>query len=109
MFKRSRKEQGVKASFQGPSMIFIFSESFPDISFDNLSLKRLHNKLPAVWRRKAHSRPPSFEYASAMFGATKDFIGKPAPPNYVAGLGRGATGFTTRSDIGPARESGDFV
>ncbi|KAI7882461.1 hypothetical protein K492DRAFT_206195 [Lichtheimia hyalospora FSU 10163] len=43
-----------------------------------------------------------------MFGATKDFIGKPAPPNYVAGLGRGATGFTTRSDIGPARETGDF-
>jgi pre-mRNA-processing factor 6 len=40
-----------------------------------------------------------------MFGV-KDFIGKPAPPNYVAGLGRGATGFTTRSDIGPARESG---
>ncbi|KAI8976100.1 PRP1 splicing factor, N-terminal-domain-containing protein [Pilobolus umbonatus] len=39
-----------------------------------------------------------------MFGV-KDFIGKPAPPNYVAGLGRGATGFTTRSDIGPARES----
>ncbi len=27
------------------------------------------------------------------------------PPNYVAGLGRGATGFTTRSDIGPARAS----
>ncbi|ELR14128.1 pre-mRNA-splicing factor prp1, putative [Acanthamoeba castellanii str. Neff] len=26
-----------------------------------------------------------------------------APLNYVAGLGRGATGFTTRSDIGPAR------
>jgi len=26
-----------------------------------------------------------------------------APINYVAGLGRGATGFTTRSDIGPAR------
>ena len=25
------------------------------------------------------------------------------PMNYVAGLGRGATGFTTRSDIGPAR------
>ncbi|KAI8344399.1 PRP1 splicing factor, N-terminal-domain-containing protein [Chlamydoabsidia padenii] len=44
-----------------------------------------------------------------MFGVTKDFIGKPAPANYVAGLGRGATGFTTRSDIGPAREaSADF-
>ncbi|KAI8073550.1 PRP1 splicing factor, N-terminal-domain-containing protein [Thamnidium elegans] len=40
-----------------------------------------------------------------MFGV-KDFVGKSAPPNYVAGLGRGATGFTTRSDIGPARESG---
>ena len=25
------------------------------------------------------------------------------PPNYVAGLGRGALGFMTRSDIGPAR------
>jgi len=30
----------------------------------------------------------------------------PAPSNYVAGLGRGATGFTTRSDIGPARNLG---
>lgn len=35
----------------------------------------------------------------------RDFIGKPAPPGYVAGIGRGATGFTTRSDIGPAREA----
>ena len=25
------------------------------------------------------------------------------PAHYIAGLGRGATGFTTRSDIGPAR------
>lgn len=32
----------------------------------------------------------------------------PAPLGYVPGLGRGATGFTTRSDIGPARESGDI-
>ena len=30
-----------------------------------------------------------------------------APVNYVAGLGRGATGFTTRSDIGPARMSAE--
>ena len=28
-----------------------------------------------------------------------------APSNYVAGLGRGAIGFTTRSDIGPARDA----
>ncbi len=30
------------------------------------------------------------------------------PANYVAGLGRGATGFTTRSDIGPARAAPDL-
>lgn len=34
----------------------------------------------------------------------RDFLSLPAPENYVAGLGRGATGFTTRSDLGPARE-----
>ncbi|KAI9725386.1 MAG: hypothetical protein M1828_003236 [Chrysothrix sp. TS-e1954] len=33
-----------------------------------------------------------------------DFLNQQAPENYVAGLGRGATGFTTRSDLGPARE-----
>lgn len=33
-----------------------------------------------------------------------DFLSQRAPENYVAGLGRGATGFTTRSDLGPARE-----
>lgn len=38
-----------------------------------------------------------------MYGR-KDFLSQPAPENYVAGLGRGATGFTTRSDLGPARE-----
>ena len=32
-----------------------------------------------------------------------NFLNSKPPPNYVAGLGRGATGFTTRSDIGPAR------
>lgn len=40
-----------------------------------------------------------------MFAAPRrDFLNERAPDNYVAGLGRGATGFTTRSDIGPARE-----
>ena len=34
----------------------------------------------------------------------RDFLNQAAPENYVAGLGRGATGFTTRSDLGPARE-----
>lgn len=32
-----------------------------------------------------------------------------APANYVPGLGRGAVGFTTRSDIGPARATPDGV
>ena len=38
-----------------------------------------------------------------MNGKFKDFLGKPAPAGYVAGLGRGASGFVTRPDIGPAR------
>src|SRR5690242_16830739 len=37
----------------------------------------------------------------------KAFMDQDPPPNYVAGLGRGATGFTTRSDIGPARTPTD--
>ena len=32
-----------------------------------------------------------------MFNSIED---KKAPPNYIAGLGRGAVGFITRSDIG---------
>ncbi|KAI0229684.1 U4/U6 x U5 tri-snRNP complex subunit Prp1 [Massospora cicadina] len=39
-----------------------------------------------------------------MFHGVKDFMGRTGPAGYVGGLGRGATGFTTRSDIGPARE-----
>jgi len=27
----------------------------------------------------------------------------PPPPGYIAGLGRGASGFITRGDIGPAK------
>jgi pre-mRNA-processing factor 6 len=34
----------------------------------------------------------------------KDFLSQKAPENYVAGLGRGATGFTTRSDLGPTQD-----
>jgi len=43
-----------------------------------------------------------------LLNKKKPFIGKPSPLGYVAGLGRGATGFTTRSDIGPARDSMDI-
>ncbi|KAL7000361.1 hypothetical protein U1Q18_001510, partial [Sarracenia purpurea var. burkii] len=40
--------------------------------------------------------------------ARLEFLNTKPPPNYVVGLGRGATGFTTRSDIGPARAAPDL-
>lgn len=42
--------------------------------------------------------------AHLLQGDKYAFLRQTAPPSYVAGLGRGASGFTTRSDIGPARE-----
>lgn len=47
-------------------------------------------------------RPPVPKVPGAS-GSKLDFNSIPAPSSYVPGLGRGATGFTTRSDIGPAR------
>ncbi|KAH8930393.1 hypothetical protein BT69DRAFT_1235003 [Atractiella rhizophila] len=41
---------------------------------------------------------------ASLSGDKYAFLRMQAPPSYVAGLGRGASGFTTRSDIGPARE-----
>ena len=40
-------------------------------------------------------------------GERRNFNAQLPPANYVAGLGRGAAGFTTRSDIGPARQATD--
>ena len=37
-----------------------------------------------------------------------NFLNSKPPPNYVAGLGGGATGYTTWSDIGPARAVPDL-
>ena len=53
------------------------------------------------------SNIPSAAVINAKHAAKKHFMGVPAPLGYVAGVGRGATGFTTRSDIGPAREATD--
>ena len=53
------------------------------------------------------SNVPSAAVINAQQAAKKHFMGVPAPLGYVAGVGRGATGFTTRSDIGPAREASD--
>eukprot|EP00093_Oithona_nana_P009284 09284.XXX_71659_74475_1 [CDS] Oithona nana genome sequencing. len=53
------------------------------------------------------SNIPSAAIINAQNAQKKHFMGVPAPLGYVAGVGRGATGFTTRSDIGPAREASD--
>ena len=50
---------------------------------------------------------PTAASINAHHAARRSFLGMPAPLGYVAGVGRGATGFTTRSDIGPAREASD--
>jgi pre-mRNA-processing factor 6 len=48
--------------------------------------------------------PPRFTMSSIY---RKRIFDQQPPSNYVAGMGRGATGFTTRSDIGPARFAPD--
>ena len=53
------------------------------------------------------SNVPAAAVINSQHAAKKHFMGVPAPLGYVAGVGRGATGFTTRSDIGPAREATD--
>ena len=44
---------------------------------------------------------PSAAVTNDNYAAKKHFMGVSAPLGYVAGVGRGATGFTTRSNIGP--------
>ena len=46
------------------------------------------------------SRPPARPVLPP--GVKVDFNSLKPPPGYVPGIGRGATGFTTRSDIGPS-------
>ena len=41
-------------------------------------------------------------------GLKVDFNALRAPTGYVAGMGRGAAGFTTRSDIGPSMPAPDM-
>ncbi|CAG0881555.1 unnamed protein product [Cyprideis torosa] len=52
-------------------------------------------------------KPPPVHPGFLVNKNKKHFIGMQAPLGYVAGVGRGATGFTTRSDIGPARDASD--
>ena len=41
---------------------------------------------------------------SSISSQRRAFLDSEPPPGYIPGLGRGAVGFTTRSDIGPARD-----
>ncbi|XP_074602507.1 pre-mRNA processing factor 6 [Brevipalpus obovatus] len=51
---------------------------------------------------------PNVPHPGALVSKKKKaFLNQAAPLGYVAGVGRGATGFTTRSDIGPARDPSD--
>lgn len=50
---------------------------------------------------------PTMASGSRNNGNKFAFLDMAPPANYVAGLGRGASGFTTRSDIGPARQGPD--
>ncbi|CAL9228663.1 unnamed protein product [Arabidopsis halleri] len=86
-------------------------------AFEQLVHQRTHLPQPLL-RYSLCLRNPSLDPDSALlsdlgFGPLSTvlvhvpLIGGAAPPHYVAGLGRGATGFTTRSDIGPARADGD--
>lgn len=73
-----------------------YSASSPPSTFhSSTSSERLTIFFSTTYTRR--SNPPSMS-------GRKDFLSQQAPDNYVAGLGRGATGFTTRSDLGPARE-----
>lgn len=53
------------------------------------------------WGLLEHSRTP------CGAGSKTDFNALRAPTGYVAGMGRGAAGFTTRSDIGPSMPAPD--
>lgn len=68
-----------------------------NLGVGNYSTLTLHVPFYGGTQPPAVPKPPRF-----------DFLNSKPPANYVAGLGRGATGFTTRSDIGPARAAPDL-
>ncbi|GKV34271.1 hypothetical protein SLEP1_g42655 [Rubroshorea leprosula] len=76
--------------------------------------KTLYRKVDPKFANPGYSRlsPPSCnpfsivpksQFLTSSPKPRLDFLNSKLPPNYVAGLRHGATGFTTRSDIGPAR------
>ncbi|KAJ6619458.1 PRP1 splicing factor, N-terminal-domain-containing protein [Mycena sp. CBHHK59/15] len=69
-----------------------------------------HSLPPSACRRPPVHLSDLSSSQTTMNMASKDknrlaFLTMPAPASYVAGLGRGASGFTTRSDIGPEAQA----
>ena len=66
------------------------------------STKALEPLIANLWTRAScFAQTQIFHIDHRAMSGRKDFLSQKAPENYVAGLGRGATGFTTRSDLGP--------
>ncbi|KAA8526399.1 hypothetical protein F0562_008398 [Nyssa sinensis] len=99
--RKIEQKSGVPVTFQrlflSPRRLVARNESIPisDLGVKPNSTLTLH--LPLFGGMQA-----------PVMAKKSEFLNTKPPPNYVAGLGRGATGFTTRSDIGPARAAPDL-
>ncbi|KAG7615011.1 unnamed protein product [Arabidopsis thaliana] len=85
---------------RNPSRVFVDSKDSDSILLSDLGVSRFSTVIihvPLLGGMQAAPPKPRL-----------DFLNSKPPSNYVAGLGRGATGFTTRSDIGPARAAPDL-
>jgi len=83
--------------------LYMFDEAW---RLPQLTTSSYHMQCRAKYQHFIHQLDTHITTSLLRHGMSgrKDFLSQPAPENYVAGLGRGATGFTTRSDLGPARE-----
>lgn len=98
--EKQRKVWGKSACVSATSITFLTCECFVLIFFHS----DLAKPLEAIKRLLTLLQYRIVVKTSKKMASRRDFLSQQAPENYVAGLGRGATGFTTRSDLGPARE-----
>lgn len=85
------------------------SHSIPSLASNFLSFSTLNASILLKRCSKAPTSMPSYVHLLNLApphtaNSRHPQLKMRAPASYVAGLGRGASGFTTRSDIGPARE-----
>ena len=92
-------------SSQGPTEILPLNSCWvPSRQVNSRLGKSQNNHLHLVSLPFTPTTVRNCDCDNLIMASRRDFLSQPAPENYVAGLGRGATGFTTRSDLGPARE-----